>query len=67
LTEFEPVTLPIAESAYSEVFAAVIDANVSGSEVPNATIVMAVMDSFKPISHPRRMAMSPTTAVTKPM
>jgi len=67
LTEFEPVTLPIAESAYSEVLAAVIDANVSGSEVPKATIVIAVMDSFKPISHPRRIAMSPTIAVTRPI
>lgn len=61
------MTLPIAESAYSEVLAAVIDAKVSGSEVPRATIVIAVTESLRPISHPRRIAMSPTTAVTRPM
>jgi hypothetical protein len=42
-TEFDPVTLPTAESAYSEDLAAVILANVSGTEVPIATIVIAVI------------------------
>ena len=42
-TLFEPVTFPMAESAYLEFYAAVTDANVSGSDVPIATIVMAVI------------------------
>ena len=42
-TELDPVTLPTAESAYLDVLAAVILANVSGSEVPIATIVIAVI------------------------
>ena len=41
-TEFDPVTLPTAESAYSDDYAAVILAKVSGREVPIATIVIAV-------------------------
>ena len=47
LTELDPVTLPIAESAYYDCLAAVILAKVSGNEVPIATKVMAVTDSFK--------------------
>jgi len=37
------VTFPTAESAYFDVLAAVILANVSGREVPMATIVIAVI------------------------
>lgn len=46
LTAFDPVMLPTAESAFSDYLAAVILANVSGKEVPNATKVMAVTDSL---------------------
>lgn len=67
LTEFEPVTFPTAESAYSNYFAAVIEANVSGRDVPRATKVMAVTGSFIPTTHPSIDAVSPTIAVTAPM
>ena len=66
-TELDPVTLPMAESAYSEDLAAVILAKVSGREVPRATIVMAVTDSSMPTTQPKSSASSPTTAVTRPM
>ena len=67
LTELDPVTFPIASSAVSEFLAAVIDAKVSGKEVPRATKVMAVIDYFRPITHPKTVAISPTTAVTIPI
>lgn len=67
LTEFEPVTLPTAESAYFEFYAAAILANVSGREVPRATNVIAVTESRIPITHPSIDATSPTTAVTDPI
>lgn len=67
MTEFDPVTLPMAESAYCELLAAVIDANVSGSEVPRATKVMAVTESGIPTTQPSMEAHSPTIAVTAPM
>jgi len=44
LTELDPVIFPTAESAYYDVLAAVILAKVSGNDVPNATIVIAVID-----------------------
>ena len=66
-TEFEPVTLPMAESAVSDVLAAVILAKVSGRDVPIATRVMAVTASLRPIVHPRTVATSATTAVTDPI
>jgi hypothetical protein len=61
------VIFPIAASASSEVLAAVILANVSGREVPKATKVIAVIDSFIPSVQPSSDANSPTTAVTKPI
>ena len=67
LTEFDPVTLPMAESAYSDDWAAVTLAKVSGREVPMATKVMAVIDGSNPTTHPRRPATDPTIAVIKPM
>jgi len=67
LTELDPVTFPIAESAYSEDLAAVILANVSGREVPRATRVMAVTDSSIPTTQPKSSAIYPTTAVTAPI
>eukprot|EP00961_Rhodomonas_salina_P008310 113095-Rhodomonas_salina.2 len=47
LTELEPVTLPTALSAESSERIAKTEANVSGSEVPSATIVKAVTESWK--------------------
>ena len=67
LTELDPVTLPIASSAVSEFLAAVIDAKVSGKEVPKATNVIAVIDYLMPKTHPNTVAISPTIAVTKPI
>lgn len=67
LTELDPVTLPMAESANSDCLAAVILAKVSGSEVPTATRVMAVTASARPRVHPRTVATSATTAVIEPM
>lgn len=42
LTELLPVTLPTALSAYFSCTAADLEANVSGSDVPSATNVIAV-------------------------
>ena len=66
-TELEPVILPIAESACSELYAAVLEAKVSGSEVPRATNVMAVTGYLILRTQPKRLANSATTAVTMPM
>lgn len=59
--------LPTAESAYSELMAAVLEANVSGREVPRATNVMAVTGYLIISTHPNMFANSETTAVTIPM
>lgn len=67
LTQFDPVTLLIAASAYSEVWAAVLEAKVSGREVPRATKVIAVTDGLSPITHPKMVATSPTNKVIRPM
>lgn len=67
LTEFEPVTFPMAESAYGDYCAAVILAKVSGSDVPIATNVMAVTAGWRPTVHPRTVATSATIAVMPPM
>lgn len=67
MTELEPVMFPIAESASDDSLAAVIEAKVSGREVPKATKVMAVTDSLMPREQPRIVATSPTMAVTKPI
>jgi len=67
LTQFEPVTFPIAESAYSLYFAAIILAKVSGKEVPNATIVIPVTELGIVNAHPNNIAISATTNVTKPV
>lgn len=66
-TELEPVTFPIAESAYSDYWAAVMLAKVSGSEVPIATIVIAVTAGFIRMTQPRRVATSATMAVIVPI
>lgn len=67
LTELDPVMFPTAESANSELQAAVFDAKVSGKEVPKATKVIAVTESLMPNTHPNKVANSPTTPVTIPM
>lgn len=67
LTEFEPVTFPTAESACLPSLAADILANVSGSDVPIATKVMAVTPGLRPITQPINVATSATIAVTTPM
>lgn len=66
-TEFDPVTLPTAESAYSDDLAAVILANVSGTDVPMATIVIAVIYGWSPTTHPIASATSPTIPVMTPI
>ena len=67
LTPFDPVTLPIASSADLEFFAAIIDANVSGNDVPSATNEIAVILSFNPTMQPNIAATSPIMAASKPM
>lgn len=67
MTQLDPVTLPIAASAYSELLAAVTEANVSGKEVPRATKVIAVTDCLTPAMQPNMLANSATIAVTKPI
>ena len=39
----------------------------SGKDVPSATNVIAVAAFLSPITHPNKVATSPTTAVTRPM
>ena len=48
LTELDPVTLPIELSAVFSDCAACLDAKRSGSDVPNATKVIAVTLSLSP-------------------
>jgi len=66
-TEFDPVTLPIAASASLSYFAAVILAKVSGSDVPKATNVIAVIDGGTKRTHPKSVANFSTIAVTIPI
>jgi hypothetical protein len=47
-TLLEPVTLPMEASAVSSLIAAALEAKVSGSEVPSATRVMAVISFSRP-------------------
>ena len=58
---------PTAESAFGLSLAAVMLANVSGSEVPIATKVIAVTPGLMPITQPITDAISPTMAVSPPM
>lgn len=66
LTELDPVTFPTAESAYSEPCAAVTEAKVSGTDVPKATKVIAVIAGGIAKVHPNNSATSPTMAVIPP-
>jgi hypothetical protein len=66
LTELDPVTFPTAESAYSEPYAAVTEAKVSGTDVPRATKVIAVIAGGIDSVHPNNSATSPTIAVIPP-
>ena len=67
MTELDPVTFPTAESAYFSPTAAYMLANVSGSDVPKATKVMAVIGYSIPKTHPNKSANSPTMKVTAPI
>mmetsp|Transcript_26483 Transcript_26483/g.53129 ORF Transcript_26483/g.53129 Transcript_26483/m.53129 type:complete len:223 (-) Transcript_26483:800-1468(-) len=67
LTEFDPVTLPMALSAVSSARIASTEAKVSGREVPSATTVKAVTVSLSPTRHPKMEARSPIMAVTTPI
>lgn len=67
LTELLPVTFPIALSAYFSCLAAAMEAKRSGSDVPNATNVMAVTASIRPTRQPKILAKSPIIAVRTPM
>ena len=66
-TAFDPLIFPTASSALSDYFAAVILANVSGSDVPRATTVIAATDSLIPRQQPKTVATSPTIYVTSPI
>jgi hypothetical protein len=58
--------LPMEASAVSSDLAAAIEAKVSGSEVPSATKVMAVIDGVRPMQQPMCEARSPMSAVSTP-
>lgn len=60
------MTLPTAESAYSDPCAAVTEAKVSGTEVPRATSVIAVIAGGIERTQPKSSATSPTMAVMAP-
>jgi len=66
-TELEPVMFPIAESAYLEVWAAVLLAKVSGRDVPRATMVIALIEAGSPMEHPNIVATCSTMAVMNPI
>merc|ERR1719352_72138 len=67
LTELEPVTLPTELSPLFFTVLAILEAKVSGREVPRATKVMAVMASGRVSRQPKMLAMSATKAVSTPM
>ena len=67
MTAFDPLILPIAASAFSDYYAAVTLANVSGKDVPRATNVIAVIDSLMFNTQPKTVATSSTIMVTKAM
>eukprot|EP00955_Chlamydomonas_euryale_P045783 353237-Chlamydomonas_euryale.AAC.4 len=58
LQQFEPMMLPMAASALSSLMHARRDANVSGSDVPSATIDRPVITSDRPHAQPN---ISPTS------
>merc|ERR1719379_3063867 len=64
-TELLPVMLPTDASAYSSSCAAILEAKVSGKDVPSATKVIAVIESGTPSRQPKSEARSPIQAVTK--
>mmetsp|Transcript_67355 Transcript_67355/g.191129 ORF Transcript_67355/g.191129 Transcript_67355/m.191129 type:complete len:205 (+) Transcript_67355:445-1059(+) len=67
LTELLPVTLPMLLSAVGSCIAAVLEANVSGKEVPRATNVIAQIEGGMSRAHPSRFARSPMKAVQIPI
>merc|ERR1719433_673726 len=66
-TELLPVTLPTAASASGAMIVAVREANVSGIEVPKATMVIATIGLLIPIIQPNVPANSPIKNVTSPI
>jgi hypothetical protein len=66
-TELDPVIFPIAESALSLLSAAILEAIVSGRDVPKATKVIAVTACLSLIAQPSKLAISPTIAVQRPI
>ena len=54
LTESYPVTFPIALSAFFSLAAAVLDAKVSGREVPKATKVIAANKKLKSVTYEKK-------------
>eukprot|EP00955_Chlamydomonas_euryale_P042094 352205-Chlamydomonas_euryale.AAC.3 len=62
----EPIMLPIAASALSSLRHARRDANVSGSDVPSATMDMPVITSDRPMEQPNISATSLTIAISRP-
>merc|ERR1719428_1733705 len=62
-----PDTFASKTAAVQDEYADASIGNVTGSEVPSATKVMAVMASGTSMVHPRSAAMSPMIAVTPPM
>mmetsp|Transcript_44107 Transcript_44107/g.117034 ORF Transcript_44107/g.117034 Transcript_44107/m.117034 type:complete len:331 (-) Transcript_44107:940-1932(-) len=67
LTELLPVTLPMLLSAVASWTAAVMEAKVSGRDVPMATTVIAVMESSQCSAQPNMLAKSPMIAVRPPI
>jgi hypothetical protein len=66
-TELLPLTFPTELSAVFSIRAAVLLANVSGILVPNATKVIAVILSSRPIKHPNVPAKSLMIVVRSPI
>mmetsp|Transcript_19463 Transcript_19463/g.46025 ORF Transcript_19463/g.46025 Transcript_19463/m.46025 type:complete len:207 (+) Transcript_19463:1131-1751(+) len=66
-TELLPVTFTMDASAYRLDIAALLDAKRSGMDVPNATTVMAVMLSSRPVMHPKSSAKSQMAQVKRPI
>mmetsp|Transcript_73284 Transcript_73284/g.169995 ORF Transcript_73284/g.169995 Transcript_73284/m.169995 type:complete len:238 (+) Transcript_73284:606-1319(+) len=67
LTELLPVTFTIEASAHSSCTAAVLDAKRSGTDVPSATKVMAVISSSMSAAQPKSSARSPMMRVSQAM
>ncbi len=63
MTLFDSVTFPIVSSAVLEFLATIIDENVLGNDLINATSIIAVIISFNPTRQPNITATSRTIAI----